>query len=159
MKVRENTLTLMSALIKLLWASPPLALGVWLAFIANGASIEDGQSLGYVLSLVFLMFGGFTLIRGVLLTLPISYRNDRLYLFDRIPLTDCPPTSILVKYDVHAIWKTYIVSGKRKILIWQSVLHKGEIKDIADLANRLGIPIYQQEFFSKPKRVYWKKKD
>ena len=93
------------------------------------------------------------------MTLPISYRNDRLYLFDRIPLTDCPPTSILVKYDAHAIWKTYIVSGKRKILIWQSVLHKGEIKDIADLANRLGIPIYQQEFFSKPKRVYWKKKD
>lgn len=155
--VRESTLTPKAVLVALLKASPFLVIGLFVLASMHTLQVKDGQSIAYAFSYTISFMGLFVLIKQLYLTLPLNYREQRLYFIDKVRLTGCAASSILVKFDAHSIWKTYIVSGKTKTLIFRGYLDKPAITCISNLAVRLNLPIYQQEFLSKPKRVYWKK--
>jgi hypothetical protein len=154
--IRPSSLGLGSLLLAMLQASPLLALGGFIAFIGWADDQRSGSGLAIAMGVGCVGLGLRGLWRSVSLRLSLSLRGGRLYLAQRLCLSSAPPSSVLVKFDAHGTWNTYLVSGRSRTLFARSTLDPAAKARIQTLAHTLSLPIYQQDLLAKPVRARWK---
>lgn len=146
---------LLKPLLKAVVLSAPFwALGAFMLSVSSTSSKEHGSHVVVMLSLICLYIGLRATVREIYMGIPIIYRDKRLYLANRIALTKSAPSHVLVKFDAHLIWLTYIVSSKEQTLIARNSLLSNDKQAICELAEKLAVPIMTQEvFWEKPKKA------
>lgn len=131
-------------------------LAAYVVLAASSGDRPDAQLASLLFGLVLLAMALWSTAKIALHALPVTYRDGRFLLLDRWPLSRHPPNAVLVRFDAHTVWNTYIQAGNDRIFHSRHSLFKEDKTAAARLARDLRVPLLEQGFLGKPKRVRWK---
>lgn len=137
-------------------SAPFYCLAGFMALLASPDDRPAARLASLSFGLAILAMALWSSAKIVLHALPVTFRDDRFLLLDRWPLSSRPPSAVLVRFDAHTVWNTYILAGTQRIFHSRHHLFKEDKAAAARLARDLGVPLLEQGFLGKPKRVRWK---
>lgn len=137
-------------------SAPLYCLAALFVLSISSGDRPDAHLAGLLFGLVLLAMALWSTAKIVLHALPVTYRDGCFLLLDRWPLSRRPPGAVLVRFDAHTVWHTYIQTGNARIFHSRHHLGREDKAVAARLARDLGVPLLEQGILSKPRRVRWK---